>query len=165
MGIELSVPQPPLWPEGVGRSLFVPDRDEREVYEAIEDAFQDVWGRPRSSFQRFLRNRPSRWDEADLWVIARSGADIAGVSLGKMVGGTGWIDNVGVRREWRQKGIGLALLHESFRAFYARDVHDVRLIVDATSLTGATRLYERAGMDIISEELLFQKEVADTSGC
>ncbi len=92
-------------------------------------------------------------------MIARSGADIAGVSLGKMVGETGWIDNVGVLRAWRRRGIGLALLRESFRVFYVRGVRDVRLSVDASSLTGAPRLYERAGMVSLSEELLYEKAI------
>lgn len=45
-----------------------------------------------------------------------------------------------MRRPWRHKGIGLALLHHSFGAFYRRDIRKVYLGVDAQSLTGATRL-------------------------
>lgn len=40
---------------------------------------------------------------------------------------------------------GRSLLH-SFGEFYKRGVMTVGLGVDAESLTGATRLYERAGM-------------------
>lgn len=158
MGIDLAVPSPPpVWPDGVSRDPFVPGRDEREVYEVVEETFEDVWGRTRNSFQRFLNNRPSRHAEADLWIIARIEGEIVGVSLGKLGGETGWIDNVGVRRPWRQRGIGLALLHETFGAYQRRGTHDVRLKVDATSLTGATRLYERAGMSLIDEDVLMQK--------
>ena len=158
MGIDLTnQPAPPDWPEGVSRDPFVPDRDEREVYEAVEETFEDVWGRNRNSFQRFLTNRPNRRAEADIWVIARVNDEIVGISLGKVVGETGWIDNVGVRRRWRRRGIGLALLHETFGAYHRRGVRDVRLKVDATSLTGATRLYERAGMSLIEKDVLMQK--------
>ncbi|CAN5614917.1 GNAT family N-acetyltransferase [soil metagenome] len=158
MGIDLaSPPPPPVWPEGVARDPFVAGRDEREVYEVVEETFEDVWGRTRNSFQRFLTNRPSRRDEADLWVIARIEGEIAGVSLGKLLGETGWIDNVGVRRPYRRRGIGLALLQESFCAYHRRGVPDVRLKVDATSLTGATRLYERAGMSVMGGDILMQK--------
>ena len=45
-------------------------------------------------------------------------------------------------------GLGLALLHHTFREFYKRGKERVGLGVDATSLTGATRLYERAGMHV-----------------
>lgn len=158
MGIDLAnEPTAANWPDGVRCVPFVPDRDERDVYEAVEETFEDVWGRTRNSFQRFLANRPNRRAEADLWVIARAGEEIAGLSMGKLLGETGWIDNVGVRRPWRRRGIGLALLRESFRAYHRRGVRDVRLKVDATSLTSATRLYERAGMSVIGEDILMQK--------
>lgn len=158
MSIDLTdQPPAPEWPEGVRRDPFVPGRDEREVYEAVEETFEDVWGRARNSFQRFLTNRPNRRAEADLWVIARVGDEIAGISLGKLLGETGWIDNVGVRRPWRRRGIGSALLRETFGAYHRRGIHDLRLKVDATSLTGATRLYERSGMSVTGEDILMQK--------
>ncbi len=58
----------------------------------------------------------------------------------------GFVDDLGVRRPWRKNGLGLALLHHSFGAFYQRGIRHVELSVDTESLTGATRLYERAGM-------------------
>ena len=58
----------------------------------------------------------------------------------------GWVEELGVRRSWRKKGLGLALLHHSFAEFYRREKHSVGLGVDAENLTGALRLYERAGM-------------------
>lgn len=42
--------------------------------------------------------------------------------------------------------LGLALLRQAFGAFYARGLRTVGLGVDAQNLSGATRLYERAGM-------------------
>ena len=55
---------------------------------------------------------------------------------------------LGVRREWRKKGLELALLHHAFGEFYQRGIPRAILVVDAGSLTGATRLYERAGMRV-----------------
>ena len=52
---------------------------------------------------------------------------------------------LGVRRPWRKRGLGLALLLHSFSAFHRRGQRRVSLGVDAGSLTGALRLYERAG--------------------
>lgn len=158
MRIDLDQPPPePHWPDGVRRATFRPDMDERDVHLAVEDAFRDTWGRTPNSFERFLTIRSSRREEADLWIIARAGSEIAGVVIGKLVDQTGWVDNVAVRRPWRRRGLGLALLHASFGSFYRRGVFDVRLQVDAESLTGATRLYERAGMRVIGEDNLYQK--------
>ncbi len=67
MQIDLDVPPlEPHWPEGIIPSPFRPGIDEREIHTAIEDAFRDVWGRPESSFERLLANRPSREEQADL---------------------------------------------------------------------------------------------------
>jgi mycothiol synthase len=59
---------------------------------------------------------------------------------------------VGVRRPWRRRGIAEALLLQSFHLFYERGFQQVGLGVDSASLTGATRLYEKAGMQVISSE-------------
>jgi ribosomal protein S18 acetylase RimI-like enzyme len=53
----------------------------------------------------------------------------------------------------------MALLLHSFGEFYRRGIHKVALGVDAQSLTGATRLYERAGMHIVRQYARYEKEL------
>ena len=48
----------------------------------------------------------------------------------------------------------------TFRAFYDRGVKRVTLGVDAASPTGATHLYERVGMHIEQEQVVFEKSFA-----
>jgi ribosomal protein S18 acetylase RimI-like enzyme len=69
----------------------------------------------------------------------------------------GWVRGLGVRRGWRGRGLGLALLQHTFGAFYARGRSTVGLGVDAQSPTGATRLYQRAGMRVTEEYETYQK--------
>ncbi len=161
MAIELKEPPPvPRWPEGVVQSAYRPGVDERAVHEAVEDAFRDTWGRPPSSYERFLEFSRGEGVKPDLWILAREGdkdGEVAGVFLGTLTSDQGWIPTVGVRRAWRRKGLGLALLHAGFNAYYQRGITDVRLSVDGVSLTGATRLYERAGMHVVSNFLLHEK--------
>jgi ribosomal protein S18 acetylase RimI-like enzyme len=45
----------------------------------------------------------------------------------------------------------LALLHTAFNEFQQRGKQRVGLGVDASSLTNATRLYEKAGMHVIRQ--------------
>jgi mycothiol synthase len=71
----------------------------------------------------------------------------------------GWVHELGVRRPWRRKGLGLALLHHAFGEFYRRTIQNVYLEVDAQSLTGATRLYERAGMHVERQSTVYEKEL------
>jgi ribosomal protein S18 acetylase RimI-like enzyme len=92
--------------------------------------------------------------------LAMDGDEIAGISLCKSENELGgWVDSLGVRRLWRRKGIGLALLHHTFGEFYRRGISNVSLAVDAQSLTGATRLYERAGMHVVRQYNDYEKEL------
>jgi ribosomal protein S18 acetylase RimI-like enzyme len=55
--------------------------------------------------------------------------------------------------------VALALLHHSFHELGLRGKRRVGLGVDGSSLTGAVRLYERAGMHVHRERVLFEKEL------
>jgi ribosomal protein S18 acetylase RimI-like enzyme len=66
-----------------------------------------------------------------------------------------------VRRPWRRRGIALALLHHAFRELAARGKPRAGLGVDSESLTGATRLYERAGMRVVREGYEYERVVRD----
>lgn len=57
-----------------------------------------------------------------------------------------WVDALGVRRSWRGRGLGLALLLHGFQVFYERGKKGMGLNVDSDSPTGATQLYLKAGM-------------------
>ena len=72
---------------------------------------------------------------------------------------TGMVDVLGVRRPWRQKGLGLALLHNTFGEFLRRGYKRVGLGVDTQNLSGATRLYKKAGMEVDREFVVYEKEL------
>ncbi len=150
---------PPAWPAGVTVRGLVPGEDERACYEAVEDAFRDVWGRPRGAFERFVGMTEREGFDPALWLMAMDGEEIAGLVLGRVVEGMGWVDVVGVRRPWRGRGLGLALLRQLFEAYRTGGVRRVGLSVDAESLTGAPRLYARAGMRVVRSHILYQKEL------
>ena len=160
MAIDLGQAPPlPEWPEGLGVSTFVPRRDERAAHEAVEDAFRDVWGRPRSPFERFVRMTEHDAFDPSLWFLAWDGPEIAGLILCKLVAGQGWVDVVGVRRPWRGRGLGLALLRHAFGEYHRRGIERVGLSVDAQSVTGAPGLYLRAGMHVTKSYIQYQKEL------
>ena len=86
-------------------------------------------------------------------------AQIAGFSQNRYRMGIGWIGTLGVRRPWRKRGLGLALLRHAFNEFYRRGKHKVGLGVDAQNLTGALRLYESAGMHVDQASDRYEKEL------
>ena len=160
MVLDLDQPPPePEWPEGTAARAFVPGRDEWTTFEAVEDAFRDVWGRPRNTFERFLRFARSEDFDPALSLLAEGGGELAGACLCKTVAGKGQVAVVAVRRPCRVRGLGLALLRQTFGEYYRRGVRHVWLSVDAESATGAPRLYARAGMRVAESYLLYQKEL------
>ncbi|MDQ4076491.1 MAG: hypothetical protein M3220_09625, partial [Chloroflexota bacterium] len=40
-------PPPPVWPEGIVVHSFVPRQGDQALFEAGEESFQDIWGRPQ----------------------------------------------------------------------------------------------------------------------
>lgn len=152
-------PAPPDFPAGITVRTHQPGQDEQATYEAVEDTFRDLWGRPKNTFERFLKLTQGETFNPELWFLAMHGEDVAGISLCKIIAGQGIVETLGVRRHWRGKGLGLGLLQHSFNAFWQRDVRNVWLSVDAESLTGATRLYERAGMHVTGSYIIHLKEL------
>lgn len=165
MEIELKeAPPAPSWPAGITVRTFVPGQDEQAVYEADNEAFIDHWGYVPTSFEVWMHDmQTGKGIEPSLWFLAVDGDQIAGMALCPPEyppdPTMGWVSSLGVRRAWRKRGIGLALLHHAFGEFYRRGLTKVGLGVDADSLTGATRLYERAGMHAVRQYARYLKEL------
>ncbi|MBE0670659.1 MAG: GNAT family N-acetyltransferase [Anaerolineales bacterium] len=154
------MPPSPVWPEGIELRPFVREEQSRAVLDAVNEAFRDHWGSHESTFEDWERSRFAQPDfDPSLWVIAWDGNEIAGFSLNRFRMGIGWVSTLGVRRPWRKKGLGLALLRQSFGEFYNRGMKTIGLGVDASNPTGATRLYQGAGMYIASEFITYDKEL------
>lgn len=162
MAIELnSIPSEPQWPPGIDVHTFRAGQDEQEVFEAGEEAFADLWSRPPGTLESWIGPTRSPGFDPSMWFLAEVGETnrLAGLCLCQIVTGRGWIATVGVRRAWRGRGLGMALLHHAFRVFYERGVRYVELSVDSENPTGAPRLYTRAGMHVEKRYLIYRKEL------
>lgn len=161
-------PEAPVWAEGITVTTLADYGDLLEVYRAVNDSFKDhrnyIDETEEIAFERF-----KHWVETDpnhdstLWFLAMSGDKIAGISLCREHSwddaSAGFVNTLGVRREYRRRGIALALLQHSFCELWKRGQHKVSLGVDATSLTGATKLYEKAGMHVHYAFDIYEKEL------
>lgn len=169
MAIDLGgPPAAPQWPQGVELRPFNPQTDAEAVYRALIDSFRDHYGFKEEPFEvGFPRWRHAAMEEEgfdpQLWFVAWEGQEVAGISLceelpedGQKIG---WVEDLGVRRPWRKRGLGKALLLHSFRAFYDRGLPLAGLFVDASNLTGALRLYEGAGMRMRRQYDRYEKEI------
>jgi mycothiol synthase len=155
-------PSPSL-PAGMTFRAFDPDLHGPVVHAAFEEAFVSEWGHQPRDYAEWLEKKivaQARFDP-ELVVVVWDGDEVAGLSLNydKRMGDWGWVANLAVRPAWRKRGLGLALLQESFRRFAERGENTVALGVDSENPTGATRLYERAGMTVLWRADVWQKEL------
>ncbi len=155
------LPPAPVWPAQI--SVRVSDGSQADVqraYEAIEEGFKDHWAHIPRSFEEWQKHMFNEPVDPSLWFLAQKGDQVVGAALCKLrEDGSGRVNELTVLRPWRKQGLGLALLHHAFTIFYERGVRKVGLGVDGQSLTGAQRLYERAGMHIASRLARYEKEV------
>lgn len=165
MRIELDgPPSAPVWPAELRVDTFDPERDARAFHAAHQEAFADHWDFTPHDFEAWskMHLQGERFDPA-LWTVVRAGEDIVAgmICTGDTYGG-GFVHAVFTRRPWRRRGLGAALLADSFRRFWERGEHSVGLGVDAESATGAFRLYERAGMSPALGWLVYEKALTQS---
>jgi mycothiol synthase len=156
--------KPPEWPAAISVRSFEPGRDDARVYEAQQESFADHWDHHRTPFEEWRRQMlESPHFAPDLSLVAEENDEITGISLNAWHfsgdPGFGWVGILGVRRPWRRRGLGSALLRESFARFAERGATRVGLGVDAENTTGAVKLYERAGMRVVRRHDLYEKQL------
>jgi ribosomal protein S18 acetylase RimI-like enzyme len=174
MLIEMDDPPPaPALPEGVAiRTLAdLPGTAQERLWPVIHaerDIFRDHFGYVEMPLQEeydewwhWIDNDPDH--APSLWFLAMADDQVVGVSLCQPKTAEdpnmSYVMSLGVRRPWRRQGVALALLHHTFGEFYRRGKRTVALDVDAESLTGATRLYQRAGMHEQRRSVVYEKEL------
>ena len=139
----------PAWPSGVAVRTFEPG-DERTFYDVHQETFRDMWEPIEESYEEWAHwfLEPSAL-VPELWFLAHEDSEPAGVAIchpHKTRTDCGWVRVLGVRRPWRRRGLGRALLLHAFSEFRRRGLVAAGLGVDSESETGAHRLYESVGM-------------------
>lgn len=161
MGYDPDKPLPDvLLPEGF---RLEPARSDqfRAIWEANETFFEEEWGHRRTTdedYVIFLGNIVGNpgFDPA-LWQIAWHEDVIAGVALCEITRrGVGEISELSVRKQWRNHGLGRALLVGALHALRSRGVAHIRIFTDAEN---ARRLYESAGFRVLTDYIRYQKPV------
>jgi GNAT superfamily N-acetyltransferase len=156
MAIELAAAPPePVVPEGFVLDVFR-EEDARAFHDTLEDAFRDHWEWHGTPFDEWWELR--RDNDQSLWFVIRAGSEIAAaVRNDAERNGGGYVGIIGVRRDWRGRGLAKALLLRTFGEFWRRGVTRVSLDVDADSPTGATRLYESVGMHVEGAMAVYER--------
>jgi mycothiol synthase len=134
----------------------------RAFHGALEEAFAEHWEYQPEPFEEWWERQVARPDhDPSLWFVVLTGEDVAAATRNDPErSGGGWIGALGVRADWRGRGLAKALLLRSFREFHQRGQRRVGLGVDSENATGATKLYESVGMVVDSEQVVWEKVLA-----
>jgi mycothiol synthase len=158
----------PQFPPGIVIRHYVPGQDDTAWLATANEAFRDHWNhidRPLASWQHHVHSEDFK---PGISLIAMDGDEIAGVchneiseEKNRQTGRKeGLVATLGVRRPWRKRGLGTALLVASLRVLRDAGMESAELGVDSQSLTGALALYERVGFRVRKRWLAYTKPLA-----
>ncbi len=163
------VEEPPL-PGGIEVRPIGDRREEwRRLFEADAEAFRDHWGgfaADEAAFEEWL-GEPGF--DPSLFVVAWDGDEIAGAVINavpreenELYGRRrGWLESVFVRRAWRRRGLGAALVARALIRLRDAGLSEAMLGVDSDNPTGALGLYERAGFEIDTRSRAYRKPLPE----
>jgi mycothiol synthase len=146
----------------------VEERDHRQIWEGSEEAFRDHWENATRTESDFVNTYANPDVDTALWQVAWDGDEVAGVVMNAIFEEenerlgikVGWLEEVAVRRPWRRRGLGAALIAGSLRTFRDRGMDEASLGVDAENPTGALALYERLGFRRHRSFRVYRKRIA-----
>jgi mycothiol synthase len=148
-------------PEGIAIRPFRIDVDAHTLYEAMNEAFEDHFRQSEEPFDAWKARLLGHASfDPDLWLLGWQSDELAGAVIAYDHGDLGWVKGLGVRRPWRRRGLGGALLTHAFAALAARGQSRAELGVDAEGETQPLRMYERAGMHVTFTYVLYAKRLA-----
>ncbi|WP_445154602.1 GNAT family N-acetyltransferase [Arthrobacter sp. Hor0625] len=139
------------------------------VRQAHNDAFRDHWGsEPRDEEAwGFVVNDPQARPDLSCVVLDTASGQVAGYQLASHDAEIatergfkeGYTDLLGVRRQYRGRGVAQALLAEAMRRFAAAGMDKASLDVDSENPTGALALYTKLGYTTVNRSMAWDKEL------
>jgi ribosomal protein S18 acetylase RimI-like enzyme len=139
------------------RPYRTPD-DDRLGWELVTASFEDHFGDVPWAWELWQTDtvESPTWDPSLVAIAERAGEPV-GIVVATQNDGIGWIGDLGVLAHARGIGVGRALLEHAFELLARRGFTTIRLNVDSQNETGATRLYERAGLRVRRSFDCFEK--------
>ena len=139
----------------------------RAIWDADVEAFRDHPNRAEVTESDFIRWFSMPELDTSLWRVAWDGDEVAGsvmtfvypeenATLGQR---RGWLEHVSVRRPWRRRGVGSALIVDALGALRDAGLSEAALGVDAENPTGALGVYEALGFRQARTGVLYRKDV------
>ncbi|NLT28870.1 MAG: GNAT family N-acetyltransferase [Propionibacterium sp.] len=156
-------------PDGVRLVPLTPARYE-SVRVAHNQAFHSEWGADpvaAETWQRTLSRAAARPQWSWVAVNADDEDEVVGYAICSELdagpGRYGWIDHLGVRREWRHRGVASAVVTACMRTFADQGLPGAGLGVDVAS-PHTLGLYERLGYEAADTMVLYVRDEESADG-
>ena len=168
-----NIPDPPI-PQGLEVRPVLPEHYQA-IWDADIEAFRDHWGFTEATeedYQGWLADtttfQPELWQVA--WDVATN--QVAGQvrtfidhEQNKLYDRRrGWTEFISVRRPFRRRGLARALIARSLRVQKQAGMTESALGVDSENLSGATRVYEDCGFQIVKRNIIYKKPLSARRG-
>jgi mycothiol synthase len=152
----------PVWPAGIRVATLRPGVDDAAVHSAHEEAFVDHYGPAETDLEEWLQSRfAQEGPDLGLWLVAWDGSEVVGGIEAMGTPSGAYMGELFVRRPWRGRGIGRALMLEECAELRRRGMRNAFFGVDATNDTGALHLHESIGFrSSRGATLLYEKRIA-----
>jgi mycothiol synthase len=156
-------------PEGIHfiHILFKESSDEEVAHfvDVFNDAFLEHYNFSPATVERFIKSRDIERNVSRI-TFAKNGQQTAGVLMcaedteynKENNTKIGWIEILGVIKEYRRRGIGRALLSDGVAWLHHRGMTTVYLEMDAENCSALT-LYTSLGFTVEGENIIYEKEL------
>jgi mycothiol synthase len=160
---------PPL-PDGFTLRTYQHPEDLIAIIQTRVDAFRDHFGFIERPMEEMLPDwehviASDKLFDPSLWHVALDAASgqIAGFVISRIEDfddpEVAYVDVIGVRKEYRKRGLASFLLRHSFAEFWKRGRTTTALHLDAQNTTGALRVYQSVGMHVERDYTAWEKEL------
>jgi mycothiol synthase len=160
-----AIPDYPL-PEGLELRPVKPEHY-RALWQSVDETSRDEWGYTPPTEEDYQAWLAHPHFQPQLWQVAweKASGRIAGHVLTfidrdenrQMGRQRGYTEGVGVDSTWRRRGLARALIVRSLQVQKAAGMSESALAVDSASLSGATRLYESLGFQMLRRNAIYRK--------
>jgi len=137
------------------------------IWKSVDETSQDEWGYKKPTDQDYQDWLASPRFQPDLWQVAWD------VHTNSVVGHVltfidqdenkqlnrkrGYTEGIGVDQSWRRRGLARALISRSLQAQKAAGMTESALVSDSVNSSGATRLYESCGFQVVKHDTVYRK--------
>jgi mycothiol synthase len=154
-------------PAGIELRPVLPEHY-RAIWDSSRTAFAQHWGMSAdtpNAYGSWLKQtdifQPHlwqvAWDVATNQIVGQIRTYIHAAHNRNFQRQRGWTEFVSVHKDWRNRGLARALVSHSLRAQRDAGMTESALGVDSENATGATRVYEACGFQVVKSNTVYRK--------